>query len=53
LRQAHVVPGINEGTVVPLGMRTSSMTKNEMTALLELTAAFGARNGVVFREDAL
>lgn len=46
LRQAHVVPGINEGTYVPLGLRTSSMSRTEMTALLELIAAFAAEHGV-------
>lgn len=46
LRQAHVVPGINEGTYVPLGLRTSSMSRTEMTALLELIVAFAAEHGV-------
>lgn len=46
LRKARVVPGIDPGTYVPLGMRTSDMTKEEMTALLELIAAFAAERGV-------
>jgi hypothetical protein len=52
LRQYQVVPGIDAGTVVPLGMRTSQMTKAEMTALIELIIAFGAERGVKFREFA-
>lgn len=49
LRKARVVPGI-DGGFVPLGMRTSDMTKQEMTDLLELIAAFGAERGVKFRD---
>lgn len=50
LRQARVVPGIDPGTFVPLGMRTSQMTKEEISNLLELAYAFGAERGVRFRE---
>lgn len=46
LRKARVVPGIDPGTYVPLGMRTSDMTKEEMTNLLELIGAFAAQQGV-------
>lgn len=50
LKKQKVVPGIDGGFVV-LGLRTSKMTKAEMTELQELMAAFGAEHGVVFRED--
>lgn len=50
LRKARVVPGIDMGTVVPLGMRTSDMSKQQMSDLLELIAAFGAERGVKFRD---
>jgi hypothetical protein len=50
LRKARVVPGLDPGTYVPLGMRTSDMTVAEMTSLLELIAAFGAEHGVRFRD---
>lgn len=46
LRKARVVPGLERGTFVPLGMRTSDMTVAEMTELLELIAAFAAEHGV-------
>jgi hypothetical protein len=52
LRRYNVVPGIDAGTFVPLGMRTSQMSKEEMTALLELVIAFGTERGVNFREFA-
>lgn len=48
LRRARVVPGLDAGTYVPLGMRTSDMTKDEFSDLLELINAFGAERGVVF-----
>lgn len=50
LRRTRVVPGIDAGTFVPLGMRTSQMTKQELSDLLELIHAFAAERGVKFRE---
>ena len=50
LRRTRVVPGIDAGTFVPLGMRTSQMTKEEISELIELIYAFGAERGVEFRE---
>lgn len=50
LRRARVVPGMDAGTFVPLGMRTSQMTKQEISDLIELLYAFGAERGVKFRE---
>lgn len=52
LRKARVVPGIDPGTFVPLGMRTSDMTKAEFSDLIELIRAFGAERGVVFSDEA-
>jgi len=51
LRKARVVPGIDAGTFVPLGMRTSDMSKEEFSDLLELVMAFGAERGVVFHDQ--
>jgi hypothetical protein len=53
LRRARVVPGIDAGTYVPLGMRTSDMTKEEFSNLLELMAAFAAERGVTFSDQAV
>ena len=49
LRKARVVPGI-DGGFVPLGMRTSDMSKGEMSELLELISAFGAQHNVEFKQ---
>lgn len=50
LRRTRVVPGIDAGSFVPLGMRTSQMTKAELAELIELIYAFGAEHKVRFRE---
>lgn len=51
LRRARVVPGLDAGSFVPLGMRTSDMTKDEFSDLLELINAFAAERGVTFLEE--
>lgn len=50
LKRQKVVPGIDGGFVV-LGTRTSRMGKREFAELIELIYAFGAQNGVVFKES--
>lgn len=50
LRKARVVPGLDAGSFVPLGMRTSDMSKEEMGNLLDLIDAFAAEHGVTFHE---
>lgn len=50
LRKARVVPGIDPGNFVLLGLHTSDMTKEELSNLLELIHAFGAEKGVIFHE---
>jgi hypothetical protein len=52
LRRARVVPGLDAGTFVPLGMRTSDMTKEEFSDLLELINAFAAERGVTLHDPA-
>lgn len=51
LRKSRVVPGIDPGSFVVMGLHTSTMTKDEMSNLMELIAAFGSERGVVFKED--
>lgn len=50
LSRQKVVPGIDGGFVV-LGKSTSSMTKSEMSELMELVSAFASERGVVFGGD--
>lgn len=51
LRKARVVPGIDPGTFVPLGMRTSDMSKAEFGMLLDLIEAFAAERGVQWSDS--
>lgn len=50
LRKHRFVPGLDANTIVPLGMRTSDMTKQEFSDLLELINAFAAEHGVEFQD---
>lgn len=50
LRKARVVPGLDPGSFVLLGLHTSDMSKDEMGNLLELIMAFGAERGVTFHD---
>lgn len=50
LRKPDVVPGIDPGTVVVLGQRTSRMGKREFADLVELIYAFGAEHDVQWSE---
>lgn len=51
LRKCRFVPGMDPGTVVPLGLSTSSMTKAEMADLLTLLEAFAAEHGITFKDQ--
>lgn len=50
-REMQFVPALDGHTFLPLGQRSSDLTKAEMSDLIELMSAWGAENGVVFRED--
>lgn len=50
LRKAKVVPGLDAGTLVPLGLSTRKMSKRELSALQELIYAFGSERGVVWSD---
>jgi hypothetical protein len=50
LNNQRAVPGLNGGFVV-LATKTSRMTKQEMSDLIELMAAFGAQRDVIFTKE--
>lgn len=50
VRNSRVVPGIDPGTFVVLGLHTSDMSKDEFSDLLELMTAFAVERGVVFQD---
>lgn len=52
MQGVKVVPGIDPGTFVPIGLRTRDMSKEEIGDLMEFISAWGAERGVVFTERA-
>lgn len=51
LKRAQIVPNIDGDGFVQIGLHTSDMTKEEMSNLLELIAAFGAQYDVPFKDS--
>jgi NinB protein len=49
--ELRVAPNIDGSGWVPLGRSSSSLTKQEMSDLMEIIAAFGAQHGVVFHDQ--
>lgn len=52
-REVRVVPALDGRGFVNLGRSSSDLSKEEMSDLMELIAAFGAQHGVVFSDPAL
>lgn len=50
LRQGRWMPA-EEGGMVPIGMRTSSLSKEEFSDLIAVIQAFAARNGVELGDE--
>lgn len=51
-REIRIVPNIDGTGFVNLGRSSSDLSKEEMSDLIELIHAFGAKHGVVFHEPA-
>lgn len=51
LKSARWMPS-EDGGLVPIGMRTSELAKDDMSDLLALLDAFGTRHSVVFTREA-
>ncbi len=52
-REVRTVPALDGRGFVNLGRSSSDLTKEEMSDLMELIAAFGTQHGVVFSDPAL
>ena len=50
-REIRLVPNIDGDGFVNLGRSSRDLSKEEMSDLMELMAAFGTRKGVVFHDD--
>jgi hypothetical protein len=49
-REVRMVPNLDGNGMVSLGRSSSDLSKEEMSDLIELIAAFGASHGVVFQD---
>lgn len=49
-REVRMVPNLDGNGMVSLGRSSSDLSKEEMSDLLELIAAFGAQHNVVFHD---
>lgn len=50
-REVRMVPNLDGNGFVSLGRSSSDLSKEEMGELMEVIAAWGAQNGVVFHEQ--
>ncbi len=50
-QELRMVPNLDGNGFVQLGRSSSELTKDEMSALLELIAAFGTHHGVKFNDE--
>lgn len=51
-REVRMVPNLDGNGFVSLGRSSSDLSKGEMSDLIELIFAFGAKHGVKFKDDA-
>ena len=49
-REVRMVPNLDGTGFVNLGTRSSDLSKEEMSDLMEIISAFGASHGVEFNE---
>jgi hypothetical protein len=50
-KEMRVVPGLDGTGFVPLGFSSSDLSKEEMSALIDLIHMWGAEHGVVFGDE--
>lgn len=49
-REVQFLPSLDGSTFIPWGQSSSDLSKQEMTDLIEFIFAWGAENGVMFRD---
>jgi hypothetical protein len=50
-REVQFVPSLDGTAFLPLGYRSSDLSKGEMSDLIEFMLAWGAENGIVFHDQ--
>lgn len=51
-REVKFIPSADGDGVIPMLYRSSDLTKEEMSELMDFMAVWGAQNGIVFQDDA-
>lgn len=51
-REVQFIPALDGSTFLPWGQSSSDLSKAEMSELIEFILAWGAQNGVVFKQEA-
>jgi NinB protein len=51
-REVQFIPSLDNSTFIPWGNRSSDLSKDEMSALIECIKAWGAENNVRFFDEA-
>jgi hypothetical protein len=51
-REVQFIPALDGSTFIPWGFRSSDLSKDEMSELIEFIIAWGAEHGVKFKDDA-
>lgn len=50
-RETRFVPNLDGDGFIPIGQSSSDLSKAEMSEMIELIAAWGSQNGVVFNDS--
>ena len=50
-REVEFIPALDGAAFIPWGQRSSDLSKDEMSALIEFILSWGAQNGVVFYSE--
>jgi len=50
-REVQFIPSLDGATFIPWGQRSSDLSKDEMSALIECILAWGTENGVKFHDE--
>lgn len=51
-KEVQFIPSLDNSTFIPWGNRSSELSKDEMSALIDFMHAWGAENGVTFHDQA-
>ena len=50
-REVQFIPSLDGSTFIPWGQRSSELSKEEMSELIDFIAAWGAEHTVIFHDE--